>query len=78
MVKLLSVFAILFVVILLPANSFAQQWTSEQKDVWAGEIKIWDVLQSGNSDAFMSYMDDSYVDWDYRSTVPENKSNTSK
>jgi len=77
-VKLLSVFTILFVVILLPANSFAQQWTSEQRDVWAGEIKIWDALQSGNSDAFMSYMDDSYVDWDYRSTVPENKSNTSK
>ncbi len=43
MKKLVSVFTILFVVILLSANSFAQQWSDAQKDVWAGVEKYWDV-----------------------------------
>ena len=50
MKKLLSFFAVLFAVLILSSNSFAQQWTSEQKEVWQTEIKCWDALQSGNVD----------------------------
>ena len=46
MKKLVSVFTILFVVILLSANSFAQQWSDAQKDVWAGVEKYWDVAST--------------------------------
>ena len=76
--KLLSVFTVSFVAIVLTGNSFAQQWTSEQKDVLAGEIKLWDAIQSGNAETYLQYFDDSYVDWDYQNIVPQNKSNDIK
>jgi len=78
MVKLLSVFTIIFVVILLSENTFAQQWTSEEKCVLAGEIKLWDAIQSGNAETYSQYFEDSYVDWDHQNTVPQNKSNDMK
>jgi ketosteroid isomerase-like protein len=78
MKKLLSILTISFVVVLLSGKCFAQQWTSEQKDVWAGEIKMWDDFQAGNAEVDMSYYDDSYMGWGYEYTVPQSKANTSK
>ena len=78
MKKLLSFFAVLFAVLILSSNSFAQQWTSEQKEVWQTEIKCWDALQSGNVDMFMKFFDDSYMDWDFQNTAPQNKTDVTK
>lgn len=62
----------------LTSNIFAQQWSSEQKDVWAGVEKYWEVSSSGNAMAFMSYFDDSYMGWNNASPVPMSKTNVSK
>ena len=78
MKKLLAFFAVLLVVILLSGNSFAQQWTSEQKDVWQTEIKCWDALKSGNADEFTPFFADSYMDWDFANNAPQNKTNWAK
>jgi hypothetical protein len=78
MKRLFSFFAVLFAVILLSGNSFAQQWTSEQKDVWASEIKNWNDFQSGNLDAFMSYFDENSRDWDFGDNAPQNKADMGK
>jgi ketosteroid isomerase-like protein len=78
MKKLIPVLTVLFTVILLSANSFAQQWTSEQKDVWAGVEKYWEASASGNAAEFMKYFDDSYMGWDNQSQVPMDKDNTGK
>lgn len=78
MKKLVQVFTISFVVILLSANSFAQQWSDAQKDVWAGVEKYWAVASSGDAAGFMSYFDDSYMGWNYVAPVPNNKANVSK
>lgn len=56
----------------------AQEWTSEQKDVWAGVEKYWAVAATGDAQAFMSYFDDSYKGWNTVSSVPQSKANTSK
>ncbi len=69
---------VLFAVIMLTANSFAQQWTSEQKDVWSGVEKYWEVSASGDAAGFLSYFDDSYEGWNNSSPVPMNKANVSK
>lgn len=57
---------------------FAQEWTSEQKDVWAGVEKYWVASASGDAQAFMAYFDESYKGWDNSSLVPMNKANTAK
>jgi len=75
MKNLFSFITILFVVVILSANSFAQQWTSEQKDVWAGVEKYWDV---DNAQTFLTYFDDSYMGWSNQSMVPQSKANTAK
>ena len=56
----------------------AQQWTNEQKDVWAGVEKYWSVAATGDAQAFLAYFDDSYKGWDYSSKVPQSKANTGK
>jgi ketosteroid isomerase-like protein len=78
MKKLVSTFTLILVVILSYGNTFAQQWSSEQKDVWAGVEKYWQVSATGDAQGFMSYFDDSYMGWNYQSKVPQSKANTSK
>lgn len=56
----------------------AQEWTSEQKDVWAGVEKYWAAATSGDAQAFLAYFDDSYKGWNTVSPVPQSKANTSK
>ena len=69
----------LVVALLALSNSvYAQQWTSQQKDVWAGVEKYWEVSASGDAMAFLNYFDDSYMGWEYQSKVPQNKANTGK
>ena len=69
--------AILFIVF-STSSIIGQSWSAEQKEVWAGVEKYWEVSSKGNADAFLEYFDDSYVGWGYVSKVPQNKSNTSK
>lgn len=59
-------------------TAFSQSWSAEQKEVWAGVNKYWEVSSSGNADGFLEYFDDSYTGWSYNSKVPQSKSNTGK
>lgn len=71
--------AILLVAILFfSGKNFAQQWSPEQKDVWSGVQKYWDVFAKGDAKADLSYYDESYMGWEFSSKVPQNKANTSK
>jgi len=73
-----SIFLFCLILVAFAAKSYAQQWTSQQKDVWAGVEKYWAVGSSGDAAGFMSYFDDSYKGWDYQAKVPMNKDNTGK
>ena len=73
----LSVLSIICL-LLLGINTNAQKWSSEQKEVWAGVEKYWEVAAKGDVKGFISYFDESYIGWSYQSKVPQNKSNTSK
>jgi len=59
-------------------NTTAQQWSSEQKEVWAGVEKYWEVASQNDVAGFLSYFDESYIGWSYQSKVPQSKSNTAK
>ena len=78
MKNLFSIITILFVVMLLSGNIFAQQWSAEQQDVWAGVQKYWEAPAKGDLRGFLSYFDDSYMGWSNQSLVPQSKANTSK
>ena len=77
MKKHLSLFTILFVVIILAGNMFAQEWSAEQKDVWAGVEKYWEINQSNPMD-FLNYFDASYLGWNYDNEAPSTKSDVTK
>ena len=73
-----SIFLFCLILVAFAANSYAQQWTDAQKDVWAGVEKYWAVSASGDAAGFMSYFDDSYEGWNIVSPIPMNKANVSK
>jgi len=74
--KLLALtFAMFFIII---ANTSAQQWTDEQKDVWAGVEKYWAAGMSDNPMDFLNYFDDSYYGWSYDNEAPSTKADAQK
>ena len=77
--KLLSQnFAIIIVAFLLfNGSSFSQEWSKEQKEVWAGVEKYWDVNQSDPL-AFLQYFDESYLGWNYGNEAPSTKNDVTK
>ncbi len=56
-------------VMLFAFNIQAQEWNNEQKDVWAGVEKYWEI---NNNDplADLKYFDDSYLGWSYDNEAP--------
>lgn len=68
MKNLIGAIACLFVM-LFAFNIQAQEWSNEQKEVWAGVEKYWEI---NNNDplADLKYFDDSYLGWSYENEVP--------
>ena len=58
-----------FLFLFLAGLSSAQEWTAEQKEVWAGVQKYWEIDED-NQLAFLEYFDDSYLGWSYNSQAP--------
>lgn len=63
---------------LISFNVSAQQWSSEQQEVWTGVEKYWDAASQGNAQEYLSYFDESYLGWNNQSRVPQSKGNTEK
>lgn len=63
---------------LFAANVSAQQWTDEQKAVWAGVDAYWKAGLSDNPDDFLNYFDDSYYGWSYENGIPGTKADVQK
>lgn len=61
--------SIFILVIILTINTQAQQWSAEQKDVWAGVQKYWEI-DNNNPQAYFQYFDDSYIGWSYSNEAP--------
>ena len=59
----------LTIVLLQSLNIYSQQWSPEQKDVWAGVEKYWEI---NNNDpiADLKYFDESYLGWSYENEAP--------
>lgn len=67
-----------FILVLIFAfNTGAQEWTSEQKEVWEGVEKYWQVNQNNPMD-FLSYFDASYLGWGYENEAPSTKNDVTK
>lgn len=70
--------AVLFVFLLIANFAVAQEWTNEQKDVWAGVEAYWAVDMTKNPLDFLNYMDDSYFGWSNESETPHTKADVKK
>ncbi len=67
----------LFLFSFFTSFSSAQQWTDEQKEVWVGVQKYWEIDES-NQLTFLEYFDDSYLGWSYNSEAPGTRSDAVK
>lgn len=70
--------SILVLTFVLTINTQAQQWSPEQKSVWAGVEEYWAASTSSNPMSFLNYFDDSYIGWSYDSETPGNKNDAVK
>jgi len=76
--KFSKIFLAIFIALFLfNANSFAQDWSNEQKEVWAGVEKYWEVNQNNPLD-FLQYFDESYLGWSYENEHPSTKNDAAK
>lgn len=78
MLQTTKIFAIiLFGVLFLSGKNFAQQWSTQQKEVWSTVEKYWEI---NNSDplADFKYYDDSYLNWGYDNEAPVTKEDAIK
>jgi ketosteroid isomerase-like protein len=67
----------LTIVLLQSLNIYSQQWSADQKEVWAGVQKYWEINNS-DPQAYFKYFDDSYLGWSYDSETPGTKENAVK
>ncbi len=79
MIRVLSAaLALLFISALTANITFAQQWTDQQKAVWAGVDAYWAVSMSDNPGNFLNYFDDSYIGWSDENEAPSTKADAQK
>ena len=71
--KKLFAISCIFLFLFITNLTSAQQWTDEQKEVWAAVKAYNDLGAKGDVNGFLSYFDDSYCGWNYMSDAPEGK-----
>jgi ketosteroid isomerase-like protein len=64
-------------VLLFVGSSSAQDWSKEQKEVWAGVQKYWEI-NNDDPQAYFQHFDDSYLGWSYDYETPGTKENALK
>jgi hypothetical protein len=77
MKKLFALFCLLFI-FLFVLDLQAQQWSAEQKEVWAGVETYWAVFRSANPMDFLNLVDDSYYGWYNENGAPSTKADLKK
>ena len=75
---IVSTFSFLFLFLFLSSFTAAQQWSDEQKAVWAGVETYWQAGMSEDPSGFLTYFDDSYFGWNYQNESPSPKSHVVK
>lgn len=64
--------------LLLISNNFAQEWSAEQKAVWAGVDEYWAASLSSDPMSFTNYFDETYQGWSYENEAPGSKADAVK
>ena len=62
----------------LTSFTFAQEWSDEQKEVWASVEDYWAISSKGDVDGFLSYFHSSFSGWPTGSAAPHNKTDRAK
>lgn len=73
MKKIICLFSIIAFLFMIPLNSFSQNWSDDQLEVWTVVKKGWDVWKSGDTDAFMATLHDKYQGWSNMDLLPISK-----
>lgn len=68
----------LILTILLLSNVYGQEWSAEQKAVWAGVDEYWAATLSSDPMSFTNYFDESYQGWSYENEAPGSKADAVK
>lgn len=78
MKTIISFLPLMFIVLFTSQLLNAQQWSAEQKSVWAGVEEYWAASTSTDPLSFLNYFDDSYTGWSYDNESPGTKADAVK
>jgi ketosteroid isomerase-like protein len=76
--KNLATRVVLSLLLLVPLNAVAQEWSAAQKDVWASVEAYWALDAQGKTKEFMEYFDADYAGWHVRNPLPSTKASSTK
>lgn len=62
-----------FLLFFIALNLQAQQWTTEQLEVWKTVQTYTDIANKGDVEGFLNYFDESFLGWPYGSDAVHNK-----
>jgi len=57
----------------ISSSLLAQEWSTEQKDVWKNVEAYWDLGAKGDIEGFLTYMHDDFSGWNINSPLPDDK-----
>jgi len=69
---------VLSMLLLVPLNTFAQEWSAAQKDVWASVEAYWAFDAQGKTKEFLEYFDPDYAGWYNKNALPSTKASSTK
>ena len=77
-VKIASGIMMVLVISISSISASAQEWSSQQKEVWKTVSDYWAVMAKGDINGFLNYFHDDYSGWGYDMKVPGNKEDARK
>ena len=52
---------------------FAQEWSTDQKDVWTNVEAYWDLAAKGDLEVYLGYFHNDFSGWNYLSPLPHDR-----
>ena len=68
----------LSILLFIPLQASAQEWSAAQKEVWANVQAYWEFDAAGKTKEFLAYFHPDYVGWYNRNALPSGKDTASK
>lgn len=65
--------AVICLAMIAPTALYAQEWSTDQKEVWKNVETYWDLGAKGEIEEFLTYFHDDFSGWNIGAALPANR-----